>query len=148
VQTGDGATEAARAIAAASASGRIHLAGVLDDDDLAAVYRGARASCSRRATRASAFRWSKRSLAAVPVVATAAPAIAEVAADAAVLVSGRRGDGARGRGAEGARRSVPRRVAARPRARPRCQFRWGVAAVETLSVYEEVLGEPFGVRSR
>ena len=84
----------------------------------------------------------------VPVVATAAPAIAEVAADAAVLVPVDEVTAL----ADAVRKvladpSLAESLRARGLVRA-AQFRWAVAAVETLSVYEEVLGEPFGVRSR
>ena len=148
VQTGDGATEAARAIAAASASDRIHLAGVLDDDDLAAVYRGARAVVLASRHEGFGRPVVEAFACGVPVVATAAPAIAEVAADAAVLVPVDEVTAL----ADAVRKvladpSLAESLRARGLVRA-AQFRWGVAAVETLSVYEEVLGEPFGVRSR
>ena len=148
VQTGEGATEAARAIAAASASDRIHLAGVLDDDDLAAVYRGARAVVLASRHEGFGLPVVEAFACGVPVVATAAPAIAEVAADAAVLVPVDEVTAL----ADAVRKvladpSLAESLRARGLVRA-AQFRWAVAAVETLSVYEEVLGEPFGVRSR
>lgn len=147
VRTGEGATELARAIAAAEASDRIRLAGVLDEVDLAAVYRGA--SAVTLATRHEGFGLPvvEAFACGVPVVSTAAAAIVEVAADAASLVP-----------VDDVAALAPaiRRVLDEPEhaatLRSRgltraAQFRWGLAASETLAVYEDVLGEPLGIRS-
>jgi glycosyltransferase involved in cell wall biosynthesis len=148
VQRGEGAVELGRAIAAAAASDRIRLAGVLDDGDLASVYRGARAVVLASRHEGFGLPVVEAFACGVPVVATAAPAIAEVAADAAVLVPV---DEVRAL-ADGVRKvladpAVAESLRARGLSRA-AQFRWSVAAVETLAVYEDVLGEPLGVRTR
>jgi glycosyltransferase involved in cell wall biosynthesis len=147
VRSGDGAAELERAVAMAAASARIRVCGVLDDADLAAVYRGARAVVLASRYEGFGLPVVEGFACGVPVVATAAPAIAEVAGDAALLVPV---DDVHTLVAavksvlEGPARAAELRARGLARA---AQFRWGVAAVETLSVYEDVLGEPLGIRS-
>lgn len=141
VASGDGMVALRRAIDTAAARERIVLTGVVPDDDLPAVYRGARALVL--ATRHEGFGLPVLEAFAcgVPVVATAADAVREVAADAALLV---------GVDEVGALQDALRRVlsdedlardlGAAGRARA-AQFRWSVAAAETLTVYEQVSGE-------
>jgi alpha-1,3-rhamnosyl/mannosyltransferase len=148
VEGGEGAPELKRAIAAASAAERIRLAGVLDDDDLAAVYRGARAVVLASRHEGFGLPVVEAFACGVPVIATAAPAIAEAAGGAAMLVpvddvSSLADAVHRVLGDPSLAQSLRMRGLARA-----AQFRWSVAAAETLSVYEDVLGEPLGVRSR
>ena len=140
VASGDGHPAVRRALDASGARQRILLAGVLPEADLPAVYRGAAALVL--ATRHEGFGLPvvEAFASGVPVVATAADAVREVAGDAALLVPV----------AEvGELRAALRRVLDEPdlaaalRARGlarAAQFRWSVAAAETLAVYEEVSG--------
>jgi glycosyltransferase involved in cell wall biosynthesis len=138
---GDAYPSVRRAIEAAAARGRIVLPGVVADDDLPALYRGAAAVVL--ATRYEGFGLPviEGFASGTPVVSTAADAVREVAGDAALLVPV----------AEiGELREAVRRVLAdgalaaslRERGLERAaQFRWSLAAAETLAVYEEVTGE-------
>lgn len=140
VASGDGMRALQRAIDAAAARSRIVLTGVLPEAELPAVYRGARALVL--ATRHEGFGLPVLEAFAcgVPVVSTAADAVSEVAADAALLVDVEQ---------VGALHDALRRVlhdqelasalAAAGRARS-AQFRWSVNAAETLAVYDEVAG--------
>ena len=141
VAGGDGHAAVSRAIAAAAARQRIILAGVLREEDLPAVYRGATALVL--ATRHEGFGLPvvEAFASGLPVVATAAEAVREVAGDAALLVPVDE---------VGELRAALRRVLDEPDlaaslraaglARA-AQFRWSLAAAETLAVYEEVTGQ-------
>jgi glycosyltransferase involved in cell wall biosynthesis len=142
VASGDGHPAVRRALDAAAARPRIIVAGVLPEADLPAVYRGAAALVL--ATRHEGFGLPvvEAFASGVPVVATAADAVREVASDAALLVPV----------AEvGALRDAVRRVLDEPELAASlraaglvraAQFRWSLAAAETLAVYEEVGGVP------
>jgi len=86
VDRGPGAESLRRAIDAAAARDRIRTTGVLPPPDVPAVFRGAEAVLL--ATRHEGFGLPvvEAFASGVPVVTTAAPAIAEVAGDAALLV--------------------------------------------------------------
>lgn len=141
VASGDGAAAVRRAIDAAAARQRVIVAGVLAEADLPAVYRGAAALVL--ATRHEGFGLPvvEAFASGVPVVATAADAVREVAGDAALLVPVDE---------VGALASAVRRVlherdlaaslrqAGLERA---AQFRWSLAAAETVAVYEQVTGQ-------
>jgi glycosyltransferase involved in cell wall biosynthesis len=140
--TGDAAGSVAlrRAIDVAAARHRIVLTGVVADEDLPAVYRGA--SVVALATRHEGFGLPVLEAfgCGVPVVATAADAIAEVAGDAALLVPVDEPDAlgpalARVLGEAALAASLREHGLARA-----TQYRWSVAAAETLTVYEEVAG--------
>ncbi|HEY8515174.1 MAG TPA: glycosyltransferase family 1 protein [Candidatus Binatia bacterium] len=130
-----------QAIERAAARDRIVLPGVVRDEELPALYRGAAALVL--ATRYEGFGLPvvEAFACGTPVVATAADAVREVAGDAALLVPV----------AEiGELRQAVRRVlndaelaaSLRERGLERAaQFRWSLAAAETLAVYEEVTGE-------
>jgi len=144
---GVGAAEVSSAIARARAHARIVLPGLLDDQDLPAVYRGAEALVL--ATRHEGFGLPvvEAFASGTPVVATAAPAIAEVAGDAALLVPV---DAPEALAA--ALRELVRDPAKREELRQRglvraSQFRWSTAANETVSIYEAVIGTPFATRT-
>ncbi len=133
--------EVARALEAARARERILLPGVVRDEELPAVYRGAAAVVL--ATRHEGFGLPvvEAFASGVPVVATAADALCEVAGDAALFVPVEE---------VAALAGAVRRVltdpalAAELRARGlerAAQFRWPLAAAETLAIYEEVVGE-------
>lgn len=129
-----------RAIDVASARHRIVVTGALSDEDLPAVYRGAAAVAL--ATRHEGFGLPVLEAFAcgVPVVATAAEAVAEVAGDAALLVPVDAPDAlapalARVLGDRSVAASLREQGLARA-----AQHRWSVAAAETLTVYEEVAG--------
>lgn len=140
VASGDGMPALRRAIDASAARQRIVLTGVLPEADLPAVYRGARALVL--ATRHEGFGLPvvEAFACGVPVVSTAADAVREVAGDAALLVGvdevGALHDALRRvlRDAELARTLT---AAGLERS---SQFRWSVAAAETLAVYEQVSG--------
>ena len=140
--TGDTAGSEAlrRAIDVAAARHRIVLTGAVSDADLPAVYRGATAVVL--ATRHEGFGLPVLEAFAcgVPVVATAADAVVEVAGDAALLVPVAEPDAlgpalARVVGDATLAASLRERGLARA-----AQHRWSVAAAETLTVYEEVAG--------
>lgn len=133
--------EIARALETARARDRILLPGVVREEHLPAVYRGAAAVVL--ATRHEGFGLPvvEAFASGVPVVATGADALREVAGDAALLVPVDE---------VAALAGAVRRVLADPalaaelRARGLARaghFRWSLAAAETLAVYEEVTGE-------
>ena len=140
--TGDAAGSEAlrRAIDVAAARHRIVLTGVVSDEELPAVYRGA--AVLALATRHEGFGLPVLEAFAcgVPVVATAADAVAEVAGDAALLVPADAPDAlgpalARVLGDPSLAASLREQGVARA-----TQYRWSIAAAETLTVYEEVSG--------
>jgi glycosyltransferase involved in cell wall biosynthesis len=148
VANGPGAEPLDAAIAAAAARERIVTAGVVAAQEMPAVYRGAAAVVL--ATRHEGFGLPvvEAFASGVPVVATAAPAIGEVAADAALLVPVDEVFALRDAVAR-VLRDRDLAVALRLRGLARsAQFRWGLAALETLAVYEEVSGQPLLGRSR
>ncbi|HZR82450.1 MAG TPA: glycosyltransferase family 1 protein [Candidatus Binatia bacterium] len=142
VATGTGAPPVLSAIASARARDRIALPGVLDDRDMPAVYRGALAVVLATRHEGFGFPVVEAFASGVPVVATAAPAIAEIASDAARLVPVDRTDAL-----ADAIRDVLRDPALAAELRARglrraAQHRWSVAASETLQIYEEITGRP------
>lgn len=129
-----------RAIDVAAARHRVVVTGALPDEDLPAVYRGA--AVLALATRHEGFGLPVLEAFAcgVPVVASAADAVAEVAGDAALLVPLDAPDAlapalARVLGDRSVAASLREQGLARA-----AQYRWSVAAAETLTVYEEVAG--------
>jgi len=144
VAASSGWAAVAAAIDRARAHDRIRLAGVLDDHDLPAVYRGARALVL--ATRHEGFGLPviEAFACGTPVVATAALAVTEVAGDAALLVPVDEPQALAGALRELlASRSRADELAARGVARA-AQFRWSIAAAETLAVYDGVLARSTG----
>lgn len=136
----DGAEDLRRAIDAAAARPRIVVTGPVPDDELPALYRGALALVL--ATRHEGFGLPVLEAFAcgVPVVATAADAVAEVAGDAALLVPvdapASLADAVRGVLGDAALAQTLRDAGLARAA----QHRWRIAAAETLTVYEEVSG--------
>jgi glycosyltransferase involved in cell wall biosynthesis len=147
VATGSGWAAVAAAIDRARAHDRIRLPGVLDEHDLPAVYRGARALVL--ATRHEGFGLPvvEAFACGTPVVATAAPAVAEVAGDAALLVPVDEPQALAGALRDLlASRSRADEIASRGIARA-AQFRWSIAAAETLAVYDGVLARAGSART-
>jgi len=145
VASGRAYPEVRRALGAARARDRIVLPGVVPEAHLPAVYRGA--AVVVLATRHEGFGLPvvEAFASGVPVVATAADAVREVAGDAALLVP----VAEVGELADAVRRvlhdpELARELRARGLARA-AQHTWTLAAAETLVVYEEVAG--FRVRS-
>ncbi|MBM4267313.1 MAG: glycosyltransferase family 4 protein [Deltaproteobacteria bacterium] len=138
VSLGDGASELARAVEASGVRDRIRVPGIVDARDVPAVYRGAEAVVL--ATRHEGFGLPvvEAFAAGAPVVATAASAIAEVAGDAARLVPVDQ-PAALGEAIRTVLDDAALREELRARGRRRSeQFRWELAAEETLAVYAQV----------
>jgi glycosyltransferase involved in cell wall biosynthesis len=131
-----GGPEVRRAIHRLGLEQRVELAGHLERDELAALYRGA--ACLVFPSRYEGFGLPvlEAMASGTPVVAAAAGAVPEVAGDAAVLVEP--GDpSALADGIERALADRPRLVAAGlERAR---QFSWAETARMTLETYRELL---------
>ncbi len=147
VAAGSAASEVLRAVHRAQARQRITLTGVLDAQDMPAVYRGAAAVLLASRHEGFGLPVVEAFACGIPVVATAAPAIVEVAGDAAHLVPVDRVTALR----DAVREvlddpALAEQLRTRGLARAR-QFRWSLAAAETLAVYEEVSGEAILARA-
>jgi alpha-1,3-rhamnosyl/mannosyltransferase len=141
VQQGVAYGDLQRAIAAAHARGRIVVLGLIEERSVAAVYRGAEALVLATSHEGFGLPVIEAFTAGVPVVATAAPAIAELASDAARLVPVSEPELLR----DALREllgdaSLSADLCARGRRRA-AQFGWPLAAEETLAVYAQVMNE-------
>jgi alpha-1,3-rhamnosyl/mannosyltransferase len=147
VVASSGYAAVARAIVQSPARERILLPGVLDDVDLPAVYRGAVAVVLATEHEGFGLPVVEAFACGTPVVATAAPAVAEVAGDGALLVPvsepAALAPALRDLLASPARRAD---LHARGLARA-AQYRWGIAAAETLAVYDALTGESPSART-
>ena len=141
VTSGEAAPDVLRAIRVAAAADRIRLLGVVDEAAMPPVYRGALAVVLATQHEGFGLPVVEAFASGVPVVATAAPAILEVAGDAARLVPVDQLDAL----PDALREVIGNRALAddlRARGLARAaQFRWSRIAAETLQVYEEVTGE-------
>jgi alpha-1,3-rhamnosyl/mannosyltransferase len=139
VQASDGASPLARAIADCGARERIRIPGAVDADLVPVVYRGAEAVVLASRHEGFGLPVVEAFAAGVPVVASAAAAIVEVAGDAARLAPVDDLDALRQAIAEVVDdHSLREELCARGRRRAG-EFRWEVAAEQTLAVYAEVV---------
>lgn len=126
-----------RRIAELGLEGRVDLRGYVDQDELAALYRGAQ--CLVFPSRYEGFGLPvlEAMASGTPVVCARAAALPEIAGDAAVLVEPGDVDGL----AAGIREALARRddLVARGLARA-ASFRWAASAARTADVYREVAG--------
>ena len=136
---GGGAAPVERAVTASPAAGRIHLTGVVPDDDLVALYAGAAVFAFPSLYEGFGLPVLEAMAAGVPVVTSTVSSLPEVAGDAALLVDPARADAIGGALARVLTEpALARDLAARGAARER-GFTWERTAAATVASYRAAI---------